>query len=200
MAEEQQAQAEYELSDKSASLSEAQEQLAEVRRQLAEVRQSQAETAAAAAQHGGAAARAAAELEAARARAAELGAALSKAEGALEAHQTAVQDSAAALAAREAELGAQRSATGAAERRASELAAQLQQLQQVTLLEKEQQVRSQGWSWSSTEASCPQHRCAAMASFQGIRHSACLCFEIQVAFIVLNLDSNHDPAAAAGPC
>lgn len=156
--EEQHAQAEYELSDKSASLAEAQEQLAEVRRHLADVRQAQAQAAAAGAEQSKAAEHAATELEAERARTAELVAALAEAEGALEAQQAAALASAAALAARVAELEAQRSATGPAEQRASELAAQLRQMQHVTLVEKEQQVRCPGWCWpTAVQARGCQH-------------------------------------------
>lgn len=125
-ADSQQAQLEYDLSDKSASLQEATEQVADLRRQLDCSQQSAAglSTAAAELEH---------QLDAATREAAE--------------HEAAAAAAGQQLAAREeqlaevqAEAEQQRGAAAAAQQQAADLQAQLQVLQGGTLLEKEQQL------------------------------------------------------------
>ena len=137
-AEAQQAELEYDMSDKSASLREATEQLAELKRQLAESRAA-AEAASTKAEA------AAAELEQSHARAMGLATALAELEGELEGRKEEAAAQEEALAAARAETEAQR-AEAEAQRAEVESARQaLAAVQQGTLLEKEQQVGGQGW-------------------------------------------------------
>jgi chromosome segregation ATPase len=152
-ADSQQAQLEFDLSDKSASLQEAAEQATALKRQLGEAQQAQRDSEAAVA---AAAAEAAAQLDASRQQSAQLATELAELEGRLEGAkaEAAEQATAAAearqalavareqLAAAEADAESQRWAVGAAAVRSDELAAQLAVLRG-TLLEKEQEVCAQ---------------------------------------------------------